>query len=103
METCSSIEDRKLADFEAEGEFEVKRFVAGPNSNFDGGRVPCFFKQYAEILVDNRQILKESIRCTFRLPDSVKTLLIVKHHLKPSQQKLLVVGDIAKPAHMPKN
>ena len=29
-------EDRKLADFDAEGEFEVEKVVAGPNSNFKG-------------------------------------------------------------------
>ena len=41
-------EDRKLADFDAEGEFEVEKVVAGPNNNFDGERrYLVFFQQYA--------------------------------------------------------
>ena len=41
-------EDRKLADFDAKGEFEVEKIVVGPNTNFKGERrYLVFFKQYA--------------------------------------------------------
>ena len=101
-------EDRKLADFDAEGEFEVEKVVAGPNSNFDGERrYLVFFKQYAreEFWWITESDLKEKASdALLDYLDSVKTLDNSKTPLKAFRTETTSIAEISwePAAHMPK-
>ena len=92
-------EDRKLADFDAEGEFEVEKVVAGPNSNFDGERrYLVFFKQYAreEFWWITESDLKEKASdALLDYLDSVKTLGNRKTPLKAFRTETTSIAEIS--------